>query len=449
MEKEDGPDHVVIAKGDGNYWGNSSRKNQIVSSNIVNDYGSENLLGYVATGEGSGGTKIEEGKATRSQAEIDADAGSSASSTGKGKNYNSLNDLDALMSEYSDSITAKDIDRIAVKTKQSLDLETGKYGRSNNILESLLSGLFTINADKSEENKEDIKDPKQESGTRNKKNSGSIFDNLDKYRTPGIISSKINPIGTNADKSEENKEDIKDPKQEPGTRNKKNFGSIFGNILGSTIDGLINGNSLKDSFKNLINPKTLFGGLLDRIGLGGNSQGGMIEELPIPENVDLKSIIPQIPITDNKVLQEKLKAKTQIMDEISTHNTQSAVQKPEQQTQNPSQAIQAEHYSMKTNIGSNNNKVTDNSESSTNIQLNEFGKQILSVLQTIADNTAKLVQMMGNSNDSNSTQQTSMAQNTINNNQSTMNMFTPSSGPNEYHGSASRLAQMIQTLGAK
>ena len=32
--KADGPDHVVIACGDGNYWGNSSSRNKIVKSSI-------------------------------------------------------------------------------------------------------------------------------------------------------------------------------------------------------------------------------------------------------------------------------------------------------------------------------------------------------------------------------------------------------------------------------
>ena len=72
----DGPDHVVIADGEGNYWGNSSSRNKIVKSNIAWDYGSENVWGYVATGTGS--TKVVSGSSTRTAAEIVGDAGSTS-----------------------------------------------------------------------------------------------------------------------------------------------------------------------------------------------------------------------------------------------------------------------------------------------------------------------------------------------------------------------------------
>ncbi|MBQ3971279.1 MAG: hypothetical protein II687_03635, partial [Selenomonadaceae bacterium] len=72
----DGPDHVVIACGDGNYWGNSSSRNRIVKSSIAGDYGSENVWGYVATGTGNG--KAVQGKSTRTAAEIVGDAGSTS-----------------------------------------------------------------------------------------------------------------------------------------------------------------------------------------------------------------------------------------------------------------------------------------------------------------------------------------------------------------------------------
>ena len=74
--KSDGPDHVVIACGDGNYWGNSSSRNKIVKSNIAYDYGSENVWGYVATGSGSG--RVANGQSKRTAAEIVGDAGSSS-----------------------------------------------------------------------------------------------------------------------------------------------------------------------------------------------------------------------------------------------------------------------------------------------------------------------------------------------------------------------------------
>lgn len=74
--REDGPDHVVIACGDGNYWGNSSSRNKIVKSSIAYDYGSENVWGYVATGSGAG--VVSQGQSTRTAAEIVGDAGSTS-----------------------------------------------------------------------------------------------------------------------------------------------------------------------------------------------------------------------------------------------------------------------------------------------------------------------------------------------------------------------------------
>lgn len=74
--KEDGPDHVVIACGDGNYWGNSSSRNRIVKSSIAGDYGADNVWGYIATGSGAG--QAVSGKTTRTAAEIVGDAGSTS-----------------------------------------------------------------------------------------------------------------------------------------------------------------------------------------------------------------------------------------------------------------------------------------------------------------------------------------------------------------------------------
>ena len=74
--KADGPDHIVIACGDGNYWGNSSSRNKIVKSSIAGDYGADNVWGYVATGSGASQTVI--GRCNRSAAEIVGDAGSTS-----------------------------------------------------------------------------------------------------------------------------------------------------------------------------------------------------------------------------------------------------------------------------------------------------------------------------------------------------------------------------------
>ena len=72
----DGPDHVVIACGDGDYWGNSSSRNLIVRSSIARDYGANNVWGYVATG--SGASWLVSGRCTRSADEVIGDAGSTS-----------------------------------------------------------------------------------------------------------------------------------------------------------------------------------------------------------------------------------------------------------------------------------------------------------------------------------------------------------------------------------
>lgn len=75
-------DHVVIADGKGGYWGNSSSKNQIVKGDIANDFGAENINGYIATG-GDGKASIPTGQATRSEAEIKNDSTLDNLGTGK------------------------------------------------------------------------------------------------------------------------------------------------------------------------------------------------------------------------------------------------------------------------------------------------------------------------------------------------------------------------------
>ena len=71
------PDHVVIADGQGGYWGNSSSRNMIVHGDLANDYGANNLYGYIATG-GDGAGNVVVGESNRSQDELIADAGSTS-----------------------------------------------------------------------------------------------------------------------------------------------------------------------------------------------------------------------------------------------------------------------------------------------------------------------------------------------------------------------------------
>ena len=75
-------DHVVIADGKGGYWGNSSSRNQIVKGDIANDFGAENINGYIATG-GNGRSNVPTGQATRSEAEIKNDSTLDSLGTGK------------------------------------------------------------------------------------------------------------------------------------------------------------------------------------------------------------------------------------------------------------------------------------------------------------------------------------------------------------------------------
>ena len=77
-------DHVVIADGKGGYWGNSSGRNKIVKGNIANDFGSDEINGYIATGGGSGDGNVPSGQATRSQSDIVKD---STLDLGTGKNF--------------------------------------------------------------------------------------------------------------------------------------------------------------------------------------------------------------------------------------------------------------------------------------------------------------------------------------------------------------------------
>lgn len=72
-DRSDGPDHVVIADGQGGYWGNSSSKNQIIHGDMAGDWGAENIYGYIATG-GTGAGNVAQGSMTRSADEAQGDA---------------------------------------------------------------------------------------------------------------------------------------------------------------------------------------------------------------------------------------------------------------------------------------------------------------------------------------------------------------------------------------
>ena len=83
----DGPDHVVIADGSGGYFGNSSSRNRVVHGDIASDFGSDNIVGYVSTGDPDGASNTPSGTLTRSPEEVIADAGttSGAGKYGRGK----------------------------------------------------------------------------------------------------------------------------------------------------------------------------------------------------------------------------------------------------------------------------------------------------------------------------------------------------------------------------
>ena len=73
QNRGDGPDHVVIADGQGGYWGNSSKKNKIVHSSMAGDWGAENIWGYIGTG-GDGSGNVAQGGMTRDASEAAGDA---------------------------------------------------------------------------------------------------------------------------------------------------------------------------------------------------------------------------------------------------------------------------------------------------------------------------------------------------------------------------------------
>ena len=72
--RSDGPDHVVVADGQGGYWGNSSSRNQIVHSNLASDWGANNIYGYIGTG-GVGNGFVSSGDSARTVQETAGDSG--------------------------------------------------------------------------------------------------------------------------------------------------------------------------------------------------------------------------------------------------------------------------------------------------------------------------------------------------------------------------------------
>lgn len=80
----DGPDHVVIADGQGGYWGNSSSSGQIVHGSMGSDWGSNNIYGYIGTG-GDGQGNVAQGNMARSSSDANADATNGQGKYGRGK----------------------------------------------------------------------------------------------------------------------------------------------------------------------------------------------------------------------------------------------------------------------------------------------------------------------------------------------------------------------------
>ena len=71
--------HVIIADGNGGYWGNSSSKNQIVHGDSITEHYSS-VQGYIKTG--SGKSTVSKGESKRSKEEQIADAGSTNAGQG-------------------------------------------------------------------------------------------------------------------------------------------------------------------------------------------------------------------------------------------------------------------------------------------------------------------------------------------------------------------------------
>lgn len=109
--KMDEPDHVVISDGQGGYWGNSSKKNQIVHGNM-SDWGAENIWGYIGSG-GPGTTannNVVSGSSSMSLEQRRAEAGptSGGGKYGRGKYGRSV--LDQIQTNIDASPEAQLVD---------------------------------------------------------------------------------------------------------------------------------------------------------------------------------------------------------------------------------------------------------------------------------------------------------------------------------------------------
>ena len=124
-------DHVVIADGKGGYWGNSSNKNLIVKGDIANDFGAENINGYIATG-GDGQGAVATGSATRSQADILRD---SSLDYGVGKYGRAKGISKSKQIKIEGNAAVKAAAAYAKQQKKS------KFGKGSGIWDAVLSGV--------------------------------------------------------------------------------------------------------------------------------------------------------------------------------------------------------------------------------------------------------------------------------------------------------------------
>ena len=107
-------DHVVIADGKGNYWGNSSSQNKILFGNIADDFGSQYINGYLSSGNPSGSSSgsdskgnVPTGDSKRSESEIKGD---STLDAGTGKFFGRAKGVSKDMSDaISDKLKQKNI----------------------------------------------------------------------------------------------------------------------------------------------------------------------------------------------------------------------------------------------------------------------------------------------------------------------------------------------------
>ena len=124
-------DHVVIADGKGGYWGNSSSKNLIVKGDIANDFGADEINGYIATG-GDGQGAVATGSATRSQADIlrDSSLDYGAGKYGRAKGISKSKQI-----KIEGNAAVKAAAAYAKQQKKS------KFGKGSGIWDAVLSGV--------------------------------------------------------------------------------------------------------------------------------------------------------------------------------------------------------------------------------------------------------------------------------------------------------------------